>query len=196
MKDKKESLKIRKTIKGRKPEFIRQDAHKKAEISWKWRKPKGIQSKMRLHKRGYKRSVSPGWGSPADVRGLSREGLLPVIVHNVQSLDKIKIETQGAVIGSAVGSKKRLEIIQKAITMNIRILGMGDPKKAADRIKESIEKRKKEKKAKDMAKAEAQKKKKAEKKEAEGLDEKIKTDDEKKEQEKKEKDKLLTKKEG
>ena len=40
-------LELRKRIKRKKPEFIRQDAHKKKSLESKWRKPKGLHSKMR-----------------------------------------------------------------------------------------------------------------------------------------------------
>ena len=56
--EKKDLLEFRKKIKAKKPNFIRQDAHKKGEIKKKWRRPKGLQSKMRLHKRGYRKSPS------------------------------------------------------------------------------------------------------------------------------------------
>ena len=61
----KELLDKRKALKKKKPVFTRQDAHKKKKVGWKWRKPKGSDSKMRVGKKGYKRSVRPGWGSPA-----------------------------------------------------------------------------------------------------------------------------------
>ena len=47
MAETKKLLELRKKIKGKKPNFIRQDAHKHKRLARKWRKPKGIQSKMR-----------------------------------------------------------------------------------------------------------------------------------------------------
>ena len=62
-------LQLRKRIKAKKPNFVRQDSHKQKEVKKKWRKPKGMQSKMRLKKKGYRKSVSIGYGSPKKVNG-------------------------------------------------------------------------------------------------------------------------------
>ena len=54
-------------MKKKKPKFIRQDAHKKGRLAKKWRKPKGLQSKMRLCKKGYRKRISKGYKSPKEV---------------------------------------------------------------------------------------------------------------------------------
>ena len=93
-------LKIRKKMKAKKPNFIRQDAHKKAEISKKWRKARGLQSKMRLCKKGYRRSPSKGYRTPAAVRGLHESGVSAVVVYSKKDLEQIKDE--GAIIAASV----------------------------------------------------------------------------------------------
>jgi len=60
----KKLLELRKKIKQRKPEFIRQDAHKKAKLKRKWVRPRGIDSKIRLGLKGYGKKPSTGWSSP------------------------------------------------------------------------------------------------------------------------------------
>ena len=45
-------LELRRAMKRKKPDFIRQDSHKKAGLGAKWRKPKGIHSKMRKKHKG------------------------------------------------------------------------------------------------------------------------------------------------
>ena len=51
----KELLELKKKIKKKKPNFTRQETHKKSKLKKKWRRPKGIQSKLRLNKRAIKR---------------------------------------------------------------------------------------------------------------------------------------------
>ena len=80
-------LEIRRRIKSRKPEFIRQDYHKKPGLKRKWRKPKGLHSKLRLNKRGKYKKVSKGYRSPWQVRGLHKTGLEERIVNNIKQLD-------------------------------------------------------------------------------------------------------------
>ena len=62
-------LQVRKELKERKPEFIRQDNPKRKKLNYKWRKPKGIHSKMRHNRRGKRGSPSPGYGSPNEIKG-------------------------------------------------------------------------------------------------------------------------------
>lgn len=192
-----EMLKQRRAMKRKKPKFIRQDAHKKARVSNSWRRPKGIQSKMRLKRPGYRRSVEVGYGSPAAVKGLSREGLVPVVVKNIADLEKIK-KGEAAVISSTVGQRKRIEILNKAKESGIKVLNIKNIDEYLKAVAEKIEKRKEEKKkaTKDKEKKKEEKEKKAKEAEKkEDLAEKL-SDEEKKEAEKKERDKLLTKKES
>ena len=107
-------LTTRATIKRRKPAFIRQDAHKKNETkATGWRRPRGLHSKMREGRRGYRIKISVGWKSPAAVRGAHPSGLMPLLIHRPADLAAITT-THGAVIASGVGDKKRLEILKAA----------------------------------------------------------------------------------
>lgn len=182
-------LELRKAIKAKKPIFLRQDYHKKKELGRKWRKPKGIHSKMRHHFKGKIRCVAHGWGSPLEVKYLHPSGLKQAFVHTIDDLKKINAKTEGAMIAADVGLRKRLEILKKAIELGIKVLNI---KNAESYLKEQEEKFKERKKR----RAELKEIKKEEKK-TEKLEEKVKpelADDEKKKQEKLEKDKVLTKK--
>ncbi len=193
-------LKKRIELKKKKPVFMRQDAHKKKKLRPNWRKPKGSDSKMRVFRKGYRRSVRIGWGSPRAVFGLSREGLRPVEVGNPSQLESLDPKFDCIIIRSSVGLKKRLDIVQLAITKGLKVMNVKDPahyleeqKKLLKEKKEKNENKKKsrsEKREKAKKEAEKQKaKKEAEKKAAES-----KTEEEKKSEEKKEMDKVLTQK--
>lgn len=189
----KELLQLRKKIKEKKPDFIRQDAHKKAKIGYKWRRPKGIDSKMRLKLKGYRRSPSMGWGSPKKVRGLHKSGLKSVVIHSIKEIEKLNPTKEGIVIASGVGMKKRISFINKAKEKNIRILNIKNVQEYLENVAQKLKKRKK--KRKDIKKrGEKVEKKKGKEKAKDKLEDKIKTEEEKKEEEKKEKDKILTKK--
>ena len=73
-------IELRKAIKEKKPIFIRQDNPKRKKLSYKWRKPKGIHSKIRHHFKGRRKMPSPGYKSPAAVRGFHSSGLKIVYV--------------------------------------------------------------------------------------------------------------------
>ncbi len=189
-------LEQRRKSKAKKPDFVRQDAHKKSKLRKCWRRPKGIQSKMRLGKKGYRKCVESGYGSPAEVRGLSREGLVAVKVSNFDGLTLVK-DGQAALISSSVGQKKRMEIAKKCLDLGIKVLNIKDIDAYLKSSAEKIRKKKEEKETatKEKEKKKAEKEKKAKEKKEEGLAEKL-TDEEKKEKEKKEREKILTKKES
>ena len=123
MSDKKRLLEVRKAIKSKKPEFNQQDSHKKVRVAKKWRRPRGLQSKMRHQFKGYSRLVKQGWRSPVEVRGTLPSGDAPLIVHNVNEVSKLKSNT-GVLIAKTVGNKKRLEMIHKAEELKIRVLNI------------------------------------------------------------------------
>lgn len=187
----KELLEIRKELKERKPEFIRQDTQKRKKLSLKWKKPKGIHSKMRHHFKGKRKSPSPGYKSPSKVRGLHASGLKIVNVHSVRDVDRIKKDAEGMVISSQVGLKKNYEILKKAKQLGISVLNINADEKIK-KIEDFLTLKKKDQKG---AKKEPEEKTEAKK---EGHKEKEQgqklSDEEKKEAEKKEKDKLLTRK--
>ena len=189
----KELLQLRKRIKSKKPTFVRQDTHKRKRIRKRWQRPRGWQSKIRLNKRGYRKTVRPGYGSPKKVAGLHSSGLKIIRINSEAELKGIDPETQGIIIASSVGTKKKISIIKKTKDAGITILHIKYPDSYLKKVEENIKKKKEEKTKKEDKKKQAEKKKAAEKKPK--LSEKL-TEEEKKEEEKKEKDQLLTKKEG
>ena len=80
-------LNLRRAIKQKKPAFLRQKSKQIKRLGKKWRKPKGLHSKLRLSKKGHSQSVSSGWRSPHKVRGLHRLGLK---VRLIRSVDMVK----------------------------------------------------------------------------------------------------------
>jgi len=197
----KKLLELRKKTKRKKPVFVRQDTHKKKKLGFKWRKPRGLHSKMRRGLKGYRRGISKGYKSPSLVKGIHPSGLRIIIISSIKELDKIKKEGEGIIIKKQVGLKKRVEIVKKAIESSIKILNIKEPSGFLSAIEEKLKKKKekKEKKLDSKEKKKKEKEKKAEekKKEKKEKKEEVKTEDEKKEDEKekkKEMDKLLTRK--
>lgn len=183
----KELLELRKHIKGKKPDFIRQDAHKKKRLGRKWRRPKGLHSKIRLKLRGRAKKVQIGYRSPKKVRYLHKSGLQQYVVKSIKDLEALDNKKTGLVISSSLGNKKRIVILKKAKEKGFRILNFSDPDEFIKKIEEKIALRKNKKKEKQ------EKSKDAKRKEEKKLTEKVDGEN-KKEVEKKEKDKLLTKK--
>jgi large subunit ribosomal protein L32e len=117
-----DALTQRKQIKAKKPVFLAQDTHKKTRIRPRWKRPRGLQSKVRLHKRGYRRSVSTGWRSPKAVRGLSPEGLVPIRIETLAHLEGLDPKTHGALISGRVSIKTKKILYDAARERKITIL--------------------------------------------------------------------------
>ena len=152
-------------MKKKKPVFIRQEGHVRKRLGTKWRRPRGIHSKMREKRAGKHAQVRAGYRSLRKVRGLHKTGAVEILVSTISQLNKINKETQIAVFASTIGQKKRQEMLKKAIELGIKISNIKNPKKAIEQIDAKLKKRKEEKKARAEKKKEAEKKFKPKKKE-------------------------------
>jgi len=190
----KELLAFRKQRK--KPGFFMQDSHKKKRLDNKWRRPRGSDSKMRVSRRGYRRSVEIGWRSPREIRGVHPSGLRPRLVSSVSELKGIDQKTEAALLSASVGTRKRILIVSEAIKRGITILNVKDPKHYLEEIAKKIELKAQQKKEQEKEKKEKKEKKPGAKepvKKEEPKDElaaKLE-EEEKKKKEKEEKDKIL-----
>ena len=195
-KSKAELLELRRRIKSGKPEFIRQDYGHLPTLKRNWRRPRGIHSKLRLNKRGHGKNVSRGFGSPAEVKGLSREGLRPILLSDPKKMASINPAEEGIIIRAGTGLKKRIAILKEALARKIKVLNVKDPAMFLKNAEEGMKKKKETKAEKTEIKKKKKEEleKKAKEKEKEKKLEEALTDEEKKEKDKEEKDKVLTKK--
>jgi len=120
----KEKLLIRKQIKKRTPEFLREEWFRYKRINKNWRRPDGLTSKMRINLKYRPSKVRIGFRGPKEVRGLHSSGFEEVMAYNVADLENVDPKKQVVRIGSMVGTKKRLEIAKRAEELEIRILNM------------------------------------------------------------------------
>ena len=180
-------LQVRSELKYRKPIFIRQDNPKRKKLNYKWRKPKGIHSKIRHHFKGRRKMPSPGYKSPAEVKGLHSSGLAIVRVFSADDVKKIKKENEGIIVPKRIGMKKSLEILKKANELNVKVLNLNTNERIK-KIEDFINLKKK--KTTETKKEEIKEQKATKAKEPK---EKL-SDEERKEADKKERDRILTKK--
>ena len=115
-------LKTRKKQKSKKPTFKRTDSHKKKKLDENWRRPRGLQSKLRKRIASKGAVVQVGYGSPRAVRGLHPSGFEDVLVRNPGDLQSIDPAYQAVRIARTVGVRKRQMMEDIAKNREIKIL--------------------------------------------------------------------------
>jgi large subunit ribosomal protein L32e len=125
-------LRVRKQIGKKRPEFLAFESWRYKRIRLRWRKPTGIDNKMRTNEKGWPKSANVGWGGPMAVRGLHPSGKEEVTVCNVADLSKVDTENQVARISGKVGKRKRALILEEADKLGIKVLNRGLVKISSD----------------------------------------------------------------
>ena len=120
--DIKAALEIRSAKNDARPAFKRQEWFRYQRLGEKWRKPRGIHSKMRRHLSYRPPVVSIGFRGPKMVRDYHPSGFQEVLVYNASQVEKVDPKVQAIRIGGTVGGKKRMTITEKADELGIRIL--------------------------------------------------------------------------
>jgi len=120
--DVKAALELRSAKNDARPAFKRQEWFRYQRLGEKWRKPKGIHSKMRRHLSYRPPVVSIGFRGPKAVRDFHPSGFQEVMVYNASQVEKVDPKVQAIRIGGTVGGKKRMAITEKADELGIRIL--------------------------------------------------------------------------
>lgn len=107
--------------------FLRQDSGRYSKLGkgrkklQRWRKPKGRHSKMREKRKSYPKVVSAGYKREKKEYG-KINGINYELVYNLNELKKLK-KNDGIIIGK-VGVKKKIDILKKAMEMELKILNM------------------------------------------------------------------------
>lgn len=138
--DARKALNLRRRAKSSKPSFDRPESWRYVRLKKNWRRPRGLDHKMRRKKKGWPATVSTGYRGPKIARYLHPSGYREVLVYTVEALGDIDPKTHAIRIGHTVGGRKRVRIITEARRRDFRILN-------ARRVKEAPKEKKPKKEA-------------------------------------------------
>ncbi|MBS3153180.1 hypothetical protein J4426_01275 [Candidatus Woesearchaeota archaeon] len=144
-----------------KRKFLRQRSMNVSKLERKWRRPKGIHAKLRLSRCGHGLTPRVGYGTGKCKKGLVN-GLKLVWINGLNDLEKIESNKEIGIVSSKVGTKKKVEIVEKAKKTNVKIINIRD----FDAYIKSVEEKRKKSKEGKIKKEEVKKEIKKEKKES------------------------------
>ena len=110
-------------VKKRSKSFIRHQSDRYAKLKTNWRKPKGIDNRVRRRFKGQYLMPKIGYGSNKKTKFLMPDGFKKFLVKNVRELEVLLMHNRSyaAEIAHGVSSKKRIEIIERAKQLNIKV---------------------------------------------------------------------------
>ena len=118
----KEKLALRDEVAQSRPKAKRAESWRYKRLETTLRKPKGVDNHQRKQKsRGRPGLVKVGYGGPKISLGLHPSGYTDNLVHNINDLEKLNPKTDGVRLGHSVGTKKRKEIVTKAIEKKFKV---------------------------------------------------------------------------
>merc|ERR1711973_1059922 len=110
-------------IKKRTKKFIRHQSERYDKVGPSWRKPKGIDSRVRRRFKGQYLMPSIGYGSNAKTSHMMPDGFRKFVVHNVKDVELLLMlkGTHAAEIAPNVSSGKRKEIVDRANQLSVKV---------------------------------------------------------------------------
>merc|ERR1711890_34764 len=112
-----------KIIKKRTKKFIRHQSDRYDKVKQSWRKPKGIDNRVRRKFKGMYLMPNIGYGSAKATKHMMPSGFRKVLIHNVKELEVLMMQNKKycAEIAHGVSAKNRKVLVERAAQLAIRI---------------------------------------------------------------------------
>merc|ERR1712183_104775 len=115
----------KKIVKKRTKKFIRHQSDRYKKLAPNWRKPKGIDNRVRRRFKGQYLMPSIGYGSANKTKHCLRDrrGFRKLLVHNIRELEVLMMSNRkfAAEIARGVSSKKRKTLVERANQLDIYV---------------------------------------------------------------------------
>jgi large subunit ribosomal protein L32e len=112
-----------KIVKKKTGTFDRFECDRHTRMGRSWRRPRGIDCRVRRRYRGVLRMPTIGYGSNSKTKNLLPSYLKKFVVNNVQEVDLLLMNNDKycAEIASTVGAIKRIQILRRADELGFKI---------------------------------------------------------------------------
>ncbi|KAH1226596.1 60S ribosomal protein L32-1 [Glycine max] len=111
----------KKIVKKRVKKFKRPQSDRKISVKTNWRRPKGIDSRVRRKFKGCTLMPNIGYGSDKKTRHYLPNGFKKFVVHNVKDLELLMMHnrTYCAEIAHNISTRKRKDIVERAAQLDV-----------------------------------------------------------------------------
>ncbi|XP_071480151.1 large ribosomal subunit protein eL32-like [Diadema setosum] len=110
-------------VKKKLKKFKRHQCDRYLRVKPNWRRPKGIDNRVRRRFKGQLRMPNIGYGSAKKTRHMLPTGFRKFLVHNVKELEVLMMSNRkfAAEIAHGVSSRKRKTIVERAQQLAIKV---------------------------------------------------------------------------
>ncbi|KAJ3254951.1 60S ribosomal protein L32 [Boothiomyces macroporosus] len=121
-------------IKKRTKKFARHQSDRYAKLDASWRKPKGIDNRVRRRFKGQIAMPKIGYGSNSKTRHVLPDGFKKFLIRNKNELELLLMHNRvySAEIAHNVSSKNRIAIIERARQLDIKVINAGGRVRTAE----------------------------------------------------------------
>ncbi|KAI1280356.1 60S ribosomal protein L32 [Halotydeus destructor] len=112
-----------KIVKKRVGRVKRHQSDRYLRVKESWRKPKGIDNRVRRRFKGQTRMPKIGYGNAKKTRHMLPNGFKKVVVNNIKELEVLLLQNRRycAEIAHGISSKNRRNIVERAKQLSIRV---------------------------------------------------------------------------
>merc|ERR1711890_20136 len=110
-------------VKKRTKKFTRHQSDRYKKLTRNWRKPKGIDNRVRRRFKGMYVMPTIGFGSAKTTKHMLPTGFRKVLVHNIKELEVLMMQNKKlcAEIAHGVSAKNRKALVERAQQLCIRV---------------------------------------------------------------------------
>merc|ERR1712083_131453 len=112
-----------KIVKKRTKKFTRHQSDRYDKLKRNWRRPKGIDNRVRRKFKGQYLMPNIGYGSAKSTKHMLPNGFKKVVINNLKELEVLMMQNRKycAEIAHSVSSKKRKLIVERAKQLAIKV---------------------------------------------------------------------------